>query len=67
MTLKTLIKCLQDLKKRHPELADEEVKAYRWRGHRSNIYNEVTSVNYMTNDLKCVIELDERDKGKLNA
>ena len=62
LTLKTLIKCLQNLKRIHPELADEEVKVYRWRGHCSNIYNEVTSVNYMTNDLKCVIEVDEMDK-----
>ena len=62
MTLKTLIKCLQDLKRRHPELANEEVKVYRWKGRSSNIYNEVTSVNYMTNDLKCVIEVDEIPK-----
>jgi len=61
MTLTTLIKCLKDLKKRHPELSNEEVKVYRWRGKSSNIYNLVTSVNYMTNDLKCVIEIDERD------
>ena len=64
MTLQTLIRCLQDLKKMHPELANEEVKVYRWRGHRSNQYNEIMSVNYMTNDLKCVIELDEFDRGK---
>lgn len=63
MTLTVLIKCLQELKKRHPELANEEVKVYRWRGHRSNLYNEIKYVNYMTNDLKCVIELGEDDKG----
>jgi len=62
MKLKVLIRCLQDLKKRHPELADEDVKVYRWRGTRTNLYNDVVSVNYMTNDLKCVIEVDERDK-----
>lgn len=62
MTLTTLIKCLQDLKKRHPELSNEDVKVYRWRGYNSNIYNPVVSVNYMTNNLKCVIEVDEMDK-----
>ncbi len=62
MTLDTLIKCLKALRKSHPELKDEEVKAYMWQGRRSNIYYEVGSVNWMTNDLKCVIELDERPK-----
>lgn len=62
MTLKTLIKCLQNLKRRHPELADEEVKVYRWRGRPTNLYNEVVSVNWMTNDLKCVIEVNEIDR-----
>jgi hypothetical protein len=61
VTLKVLIKCLKDLQKRHPELSDEEVKVYRWQGFRSNLYNDVVSINYMTNDLRCVIEVDERD------
>ena len=56
-----LIKCLQDLKKRHPELADEPVKAYWWRGRRTNLFRKIVSVNYMTNDLKCVIELNEEE------
>jgi len=59
MTLAVLIKCLQDLKKRHPELADEPVKVYWWRGRRTNLFREIHSVNYMTNDLKCVIEIAE--------
>lgn len=71
MDLKTLIKCLQDLKRRHPEFANEEVKVYRWRGHTSNLYNEIVSVNYMTNYLKCVIEVNDCDstykKGKEDA
>ena len=61
MTLSVLIKCLQDLKKRHPELADEPVKAYWWRGMRTNLFRNINSVNFMTNDIKCVIELDEED------
>jgi hypothetical protein len=57
MTLRVLIRCLNDLKKRHPELENEEVKVYFWRGHSSNSFQIIESVNYMTNDLKCVIEL----------
>lgn len=62
MTLTVLIRCLRDLKKRHPELANEEVKVYRWRGYSSDLYNEVMSVNYRTNHLKCVIEVNEIDR-----
>lgn len=61
MTLSVLIKCLKDLKKRHPSLANEPVKIYWWRGSRSNLYRTINSVNYMTNDLTCVIEIDEED------
>ena len=64
MTLNVLIKCLQALKKAHPELADEKVEVYWWRGRRTNLYKEVESVNWMTNDLKCVIQLNEVDYGK---
>lgn len=62
MNLDTLIKCLKDLRKKHPELKDEEVKVYMWQGFSSNYYYEIGSVNWMTNDLKCVIEVDEQVK-----